>query len=513
MPANGDMSRTATTFTVHELVRRAWDGDIRVPHFQRPFRWKWDDAQKLFDSIISNYPIGSLLLWARPAPAARIPLGALEVDAPDTQHALWVVDGQQRITSLANALHPDTQSDPRFAMSYNLTTGRFVKPRAKDDALTIPLPVLFDGQRLLSWFFEHPEIQESFKVASALTEKLRNYEIPAYRVEHSDESVLQDIFDRMNNYGKRLTKAEVFTALNAGSEEGSGDQLTFPRIAAHLDNDTGFGLLDDGLILQSVLIRRHPDIQREIRNEFPAGDEEGRDAAYQAAEDALRRAIAFLQDDLGVPHMAMVPFSYLLVVLSRFFSFHPDPEPRNRNLLRRWYWRAAVLGPGVFPGGTTGASRIIGQQISDDETGSVQGMLAALGDRPRTLPLPDVRRRFRANQAMSKLLLSNWWSRGPRDPVKGTEYDRVDLALSLDQRTTASPVVYPLVPQDQVEGDARFSATNRVLLPALDRDAAEVRSLLTENLGGLSEPGVDPGPGVAPDDTGDGPAAAREQGG
>jgi hypothetical protein len=487
VPGNGDVSRTATTFTVQELVQRAWDGKVRVPHFQRPFRWKWDDAQKLFDSIISNYPIGSLLLWARPAPAGHVQLGALSLDAPETKEALWVVDGQQRITSLANVLHRDAQSNPQFAMSYDLKTRRFVKPRAKDDALTIPLPVLFDGQLVLRWFFEHPEVSESFNEASALTDKLRNYAIPAYQVEHSDESVLQDIFDRMNNYGKRLTKAEVFTALNAGSEAGAANQLTFPRIAEHLDNERGFGLLDEGVILQAVLIRRHPDIQREIRNEFGADDREGRDAAFQAAEDALKRAVAFLQDDVGIPHVAMLPYSYLLVVLVRFFAFFPEPERRNRDLLRRWYWRAAVRGPGIFPGGTTGASRIIGQRIEGDESGSVQGMLDALGERPAKLPVPEVRRRFRANEAVSKLLLSSWWAHRPRDPEKGAPYDRIDLALSLEQRATASPVVYPLVSSTALTGDGRFSAANRVLLPVLDHDPAEVRSLLTDNLGRLPD--------------------------
>jgi hypothetical protein len=169
MPIGSEVSRTATTFRVRELVNLAWSGNIRVPHFQRPFRWKWDDARKLFESIMSNYPIGSLLLWSRPALAAHIQLGVLDIEAPKTPHALWVVDGQQRITSLANALHPEAQSDSRFAMSYNLDTQRFVKPRAKDDALAIPLPVLFDGKKLLGWFFDHPEVQDRFQEASALT--------------------------------------------------------------------------------------------------------------------------------------------------------------------------------------------------------------------------------------------------------------------------------------------------------------------------------------------------------
>ncbi|MGH8907619.1 MAG: DUF262 domain-containing protein [Egibacteraceae bacterium] len=100
-----DMRVSATTYDLEDLVTEAWAGRIRVPHFQRDFRWTRRDVIRLFDSIVKGYPIGSLLLWVRPAEAQRIRLGALEIDAPRMEQALWVVDGQQRITSLANALH------------------------------------------------------------------------------------------------------------------------------------------------------------------------------------------------------------------------------------------------------------------------------------------------------------------------------------------------------------------------------------------------------------------------
>ena len=121
-----DTRPTATTLDVERLTRWAWEGRIRIPHFQRPLRWQRDDVIKLFDSIALGYPVGSLLLWHRPAPAETLQLGALRISAPETSDALWVVDGQQRIISLANALHPDGQSDDRFRISYDLRKKIFV---------------------------------------------------------------------------------------------------------------------------------------------------------------------------------------------------------------------------------------------------------------------------------------------------------------------------------------------------------------------------------------------------
>ena len=487
MTATGDVSRSATTFDVEELVTRAWHGDIRVPHFQRAFRWKWEDTRRLFDSIVKNYPIGSLLLWVRRSPGQRLRLGALRVDAPESNNALWVVDGQQRITSLANALHEGTQSDPRFALAYHLRDERFVEPRGGDDPLAVPLPVLFDPQQVMQWFWQRPEIYDYFDTASAITTKIRKYSIPAYQVEHDDERVLEDIFDRMNSYGKRLTKAEVFSALNAGTEDAAGDRLTFPAMAAHVDEDRSFGMIDEGTVLQAVLARRHPDIQREIRNEFTEPGDEEQDIAYEAAEDALRRSVAFLQDDAGVPHIAMLPYRYLLVVLVRFFAHHPEPDPQNLRLLRRWYWRAAAVGPGIFLGGTTGATRNLGRRIAvGSETGSVQGLLAELGEEPTEPPVPDVRK-FRTNAAASKLILCSWWDVQPRNPETGDVFGRAELAENLPDQWTASDAVYTLLMPAQLPDGYRSSAANRVLLPMpmFRHGPGDIPELLLRNVEGL----------------------------
>ena len=68
------MRLEAKTFRVEDLVRHARSGRLRVPAFQRAFKWERDDVEKLFDSIWHGYPIGTLLLWAKAAPAARLSL-------------------------------------------------------------------------------------------------------------------------------------------------------------------------------------------------------------------------------------------------------------------------------------------------------------------------------------------------------------------------------------------------------------------------------------------------------
>jgi hypothetical protein len=322
MSVDLDSPPTATTYDVETLVRMAWSGKIRVPHFQRDFRWNWDDVRKLMDSIIKGYPVGSLLLWVRPASKQVLHLADLTVNAPKLTDAYWVVDGQQRLTSLANALSPQGQHSHRFAIAYDLVNREFTQTPQAEIPEIIPLPVIFDLQLILKWFNRYPHLSDHLDLATGLTRKIRQFEVPAYLVSQRDPKILQDIFDRMNNYGKRLSRAEIFSALNAGDEDRRDNVLSFAGIAERIDQDFQYGRIDNDTVLAAVLARRGPEVRRDIRAEFSKEGDEGQEAAYRAGEQALRNAVSFLQNEAGVPHFAMLAYRYLIVVLTRLFAFY-----------------------------------------------------------------------------------------------------------------------------------------------------------------------------------------------
>ncbi|MGH3605539.1 MAG: DUF262 domain-containing protein [Pseudonocardiaceae bacterium] len=470
----------ATTFGLDDLVELAWSGHIRVPHFQRDFRWTRQDVIRLFDSVVKRYPVGSLLLWRRPAPAQRLALGALQIDAPALDQALWVVDGQQRVTSLANALHPDGAKDSRFNLGYDARGDQIVNRSGTDDPYVIPLPTLFDLAKVLDWFATHPEVGDYRNKAFELAKHLRQFAIPAYQVVQDDTRVLRDIFDRMNNYGKRLSRAEIFSALIAGDESDAEHTLTIAQIADHVEDRTAFGRVDPDTVLRAILARRGPDVQREIRLEFDDGNRRGdlefrdedRDSAFAAGEEALLRAVSFLQS-IGVPHVALLAYRYLLVVLSRVFAHYPEPDPANRRLLGRWYWRAAVLGPGIFKGSTTGAMRILCTRVRPgDLSGSVADLLSVL-DNDHEVTLPDLRR-FRTNEATAKITLCSWWELGPRSPDTGVPFELPQLTEVLMDRATAADAVAVFVARRFIPEPYRLWASNRALVPVLNEPANEV---------------------------------------
>lgn len=67
----------AATFQVQRLVERVLLGEARIPPFQRGFRWGAEDVLDLLDSVYRGFPIGTLLLWKKPAEAAGLNLGPL----------------------------------------------------------------------------------------------------------------------------------------------------------------------------------------------------------------------------------------------------------------------------------------------------------------------------------------------------------------------------------------------------------------------------------------------------
>lgn len=440
---------------IQELVQLVGEGRIRVPEFQRSFRWAADDVLALFDSILRGYPFGSLLLWKRPAPAAHLKVGALAIDAPAVADALWVVDGQQRITSLVNAVDPVAgDQDERFRIAYSLNERKFVSPRDLKGSLGIPLADLFDLSRAFAWLQKNPDAAEYAAEIQRVTGLLRDVEVSASVIQQADESVLRVVFDRINSAGKRLRGSEIFDAIHGSTESADGQPLTVGAIADRLDQATDFGRLDEQIVYQAILVRRHPDVTRDAHMEFsaeraavsPFGHESKSDA-YERTEAALERVIRFLQDRAGIPHFTFVPFRFHLLVLTRFFGLFESPTARNLELLSRWFWRSTAAAPRLGYTGSTGDIRTLaGLVAAGDESGSVQRLLAATNP-SEPVPTPALNK-FRTNHSSGKVILAALWARGPIDPATGETLTIGDLAPYLSGESSPSAVALEIFPED-----------------------------------------------------------------
>ncbi|MFI5860875.1 DUF262 domain-containing protein [Streptomyces sp. NPDC051546] len=484
-PGGLEAQPTAATYELGDLVPLAWGGRIRVPHFQRDFRWQSQDVLRLFDSIVKGYPIGNLLLWVRKQQAEEFELGKLRLSAPAHDESLWVVDGQQRLTSLANALSTEGHPHDPFNVYYDLAAHEFVGRPKTPEPQHIALPILFDLRKLLTWFrTDGQAAAEHFDEAERVATALRQYKVPAYLVRQDDRDVLTDIFDRMNNFGRKLNRGEIFSALYSGEEKGADERLTLAKISDNVAARTGFGSIDIGTVLASVLARRGPDPMRDIRVEFSAGrrkqsefPDEGELTAFSQGEEALVRAVDFLIQEVGVPHISLLPYRALLVTLTRFFAHFPEPNQNSLRLLRRLYWRLSLVGPSVFRGSFTQFSRTLGGKIRPtDEEGSLQSMLGTIADAVEVVPSGE---RFRTNEATTKIILSSWWVLKPRSLTTGEVLDAQSLNTLLGQDRTpasAAPMIFPRLK----DARKRQSPANRLFLPTDADPVSEIPAALSK---------------------------------
>lgn len=421
----------ARTEKVEDLVERVRRGLVRIPRFQRGLNWESAHVVDLFDSIYRGYPIGSLLFYKRKAEAERLEVGPLPIDAPETSEAWWVVDGQQRVTSLTVCLARSTPLPPRpskqdpFALFLDAENQRFEPPPARGETPStwVPLPFLLDASRLTEWVFqwEHRGDEELRKTVFEAGARLREYSIPLYLIETEDRKVAEQIFYRINKAGRPLKWKEVHKALFGG--EGPSPS-TLEELSEEL-SDVGMGRLEGDRLLTCLLALRGKDPTRDLGEHYRR-DPEILSEAVREALPVLRRVLSFLRRDAAIPHLRLLPKSILLDVLTRFFARHEEPGPRTRILLSRWYWRT-VLGAGKYDDRTLRRGGI--SAVGDDEEESVQSLLSLLHKGPpRDLELPAS---FDARADATRIALLALARLGPRELATG---DPIDIAGLLEEQ-------------------------------------------------------------------------------
>ncbi|GAB4519768.1 MAG: DUF262 domain-containing protein [Haliangiales bacterium] len=452
-PAPLEQRPEAISVAIEELLRWVSQGRVRIPDFQRGFKWDKDDADKLFDSIYRGYPIGTLLFWKKRAEAAVIELGPLRINAPERQDALWVVDGQQRITTLAATLNSAFKSETdRHAAYFDLKAKRFVRSSKTQPPRPnwLPLNRIVDSEHLLDWLDENRDHIDRDERQSAiqLGKRMREYQIPGYVVETDSEEPLREIFDRSNSSGKALNAGEVFDALHGG---GHTKPARLTDVADALQRETQFGRIDEDYLLRALLAVNNKDPGRDFKSQV-RGNEAPK--SLEITHQALLRSIVFLREQARIPHVALMPYQLPLVALARFFHLHPDPTPRSRDLLARWVWRGARNGRHQ---GNTVATRRALDMINDDEHQSVQRLLQDVGARPPAALSLDV---YNSRYALSKLMLLALWQLGPRHLETG------DAIAIEDVVTAQSMAQYVRAPNKDDPSDATGLA-NRVLHPPM----------------------------------------------
>lgn len=437
----------SSALSIPDLITIAREGVIRIPHFQRPFVWDASDVRRLLDSIYRGFPIGTVILWLKEAPAGEVNFGPIRFEAPAVHDGLWVVDGQQRIISLFGTLASEWSGvDPRFDVYFDLSTKRFINPRrGVVSPRAIPIREALETRRLSTWTRVHGADLETsdFDVADTLVGVLRDYRISTYVVARDDEQTLREVFDRVNSAGKPITRAQVFQALFA-----SDTQPGSPAVVVKELSRLGFGILEENRVVQSLLALRGGNVQRDLHEEFSEGDDPS--DWYDRTEEALTKAINFLRSE-GIPHISLMPYTFPIPVLAAFFYLHPEPSPWVLRLLARWLWRSWINGDTSQTPLLRKAVKAINPKTLDrnaapQEYEAVRNLLADASDTSvKTVGLDN----FGTDKAWGRLILLALASLNPLRP-DGTS---IDIASELEKHGPSAVTV--LVRHHRTDAAAR----------------------------------------------------------
>lgn len=207
--------RTSTE-NVSSLIGRIDKGEIRLPEIQRGYVWKPSAVAGLIDSLYRRYPSGSLLLWEadEPIKERKAAISATS-DAPLIK-PLYLLDGQQRLTSLHRAWH----GHERAVVVFNVEGQRFQIESAatRKDARWVRVHELLSGsaepydvvERIVDRI---PELER--KTVHGRLERVRkigDYSYYLEIVENMPYEEVTDIFVRVNSRGRPLRATDLALA-------------------------------------------------------------------------------------------------------------------------------------------------------------------------------------------------------------------------------------------------------------------------------------------------------------
>lgn len=328
-------------------------GQIKLPMFQRDFVWDKEQSAKLIDSILKGFPIGTFVFWRtrdelrsyRNVGNHRLP------DTPKGDYAQYILDGQQRITSLYAIrkgiritkdgkeinykdifvdLDYDANEDEQICVTEKKEGRLYVSVH---DILSKPLGTFYK-----SLGNEQADRVEGYKT------KLTRYDFSSITIKDYPIEVACEVFSRINTGGKVLTIFEIMVAKTYHEQKGFDLAEKFEDLRDGTDEEkkcltaAKFETLGESIVMQCVAALavhavRSKDILKIPRETFIQ--------TWEPTKSALFTAIDFIRSELRVPVSQLVPYPGIVVPLTYFFHQTGNKKPNNQQV--RWleqffYW-------------------------------------------------------------------------------------------------------------------------------------------------------------------------------
>lgn len=373
--------------TVAELVGMIERGELRLPEMQRGYVWRATHVRDLLDSLYRGYPSGSILLWDTEEEVALQGF-ALEQSRPAVQRSRLLLDGQQRLTSLAavmsgkplkvrgrskpieilfNLNHPDElpfasevyeddeqdastgelQSDtPDDELQERFERLAFVVATRKLAALPhwVRVTDVFNGQpdheilkRAGITRFDDPLADRYFKRLA----NLRRISEYVYRMDILERQLtytqVTDIFVRVNSLGAKLRSSDLALAQITAKWTGSLEEFqTFQNATAKQGYD-----LDLGLHLKNLVAFATDQSKFHTVGRLSLGKLQ---EAWKQSMSGMATAVNFLKANAGIESPALLSSPFICIVVGYYYHVKGRVSASEMAELKSWVLLANAKG-------------------------------------------------------------------------------------------------------------------------------------------------------------------------
>jgi hypothetical protein len=351
---------------------------MALPDFQRDFVWDPYATDELIESIISNYPAGTLLRIKNGSQLLFQPRafeGAPQLDA-QSKPAYLVLDGQQRLTSLYQAFYGKGEyryylnlselekgadlEDCAFYMRTEDGEKAYGTLEHQAKALVFPLQRVFGTSGGFSgWQNQVLDVsgddtnvvRDLLKRLTKLHEEwikpIEEYDFPMVTLnEETSGPAVCMIFETLNRTGVKLSVYDLLTArfwpLDFNLRKKWEDAQEEQSILDEFKIDPYYllqiiALLEPGLDKEGKV--RAPSIKRSAILEMKV--EQAR-RGWHAAVEGLAEALSILRDDCGVLALSLLPYNTIVIPMAAAWANQKGitgaDVGANRLKILRWFW-------------------------------------------------------------------------------------------------------------------------------------------------------------------------------
>ena len=412
------------SITIYEALQNIRDGKYVMPAFQRQFVWGMEQIEKLWDSILLDYPIATFLFWhvddsnviwdtyfcnflsevifdsRKQADSVNYELTSIDVKNTDTA----VLDGQQRLTSLFLSLFGEAFIRPNYARKKSgdrLVTKLLIELNKNKSSVeeeeynSKKFDIKFSEKvgRLSPTQFEIKNIldmkfQDDFRREKAIEDAITN--IPADSKEYA-RNILKKLYDKI--FVEKLVRyteitdmkqddaLEMFVRFNSGGKPLRKSEITMSILEAYwpsaktefgkilVDSYDGFGtdfIIRSALMLYGDVVKSNinKQIAENLKNDW----------------NGFKKSLKNLEKMLKEMKIDVSRFSSswnVLLPIIYYIYYNPEHD-KNINGVRAYLLRAIFFT--YFQSGTTGKLQQMKSNINSFDYEITVEMLHQMND-------------------------------------------------------------------------------------------------------------------------------------